>query len=238
MDIQYYRLTLESQNKKTGPIPVSTTSSNSCWDGCAFHGDGCYAQGGNVAMRWRETDRGEHSTTFEQFSMMVERLPEGQLWRHNQAGDLPGIGAEIAPRSLERLVEANRGRKGFTYTHKPVLGDDETAALNRASIAASNLAGFTINLSGNTLDHADRLSDLGIAPVTVVLDASWEGRARAGERSLKTPAGRTVSVCPATYRDDVQCIDCKLCAVASRPSIIGFPAHGSGKKRASRVANG
>ena len=41
-----------------------------------------------------------------------------------------------------------------------------------------------------------------------------------------TPEGRKVIICPESYRHDVQCMNCGLCADPKRTSIIAFPAHG------------
>src|SRR5262249_37642211 len=61
------------------------------------------------------------------------------------------------------------------------------------AIAAANRAGFTINLSANNPAHADQLAELDIAPVVTVLPASVDG---AVTKTVKTPAGRTITVCP------------------------------------------
>jgi hypothetical protein len=103
---------------------------------------------------------------------------------------------------------------------------------NQDAVADANARGFRINLSGNTLAHADELADLNIGPVCVVLDA------KEGERhDTVTPSGRRVVTCPATYRDDVTCSTCKLCA-RERDVIVGFPVHGGGKAKAGKVAGG
>jgi hypothetical protein len=40
-----------------------------------------------------------------------------------------------------------------------------------------------------------------------------------------------VVVCPATYRDDINCMRCGICQVASpNRAVIGFPAHGVKKR--------
>ena len=57
----------------------------------------------------------------------------------------------INPRMLAELVAANRGKRGFTYTHKPP--SQECAAIRRA-----NRNGFTINLSADTLEEEDKLA--------------------------------------------------------------------------------
>lgn len=221
-------LTLVSRNVKTGPIPVSTTTAESCPNACPFNNankGGCYADAGPLAMHWRKVTNGVAGDTFGAFLDKIARLPKGQLWRHNQAGDLAGKGDSLDVQALTFLVKANRGKKGFTYTHKPLTTDAERVAIKEA-----NAKGFTVNLSGNNLDHADTLADMDIAPVVVVLphDAT---------SNTVTPKGRKVVVCPATQRDDVSCYTCGLCA-RLRDAIIGFPAHGPSKKKASAVAQG
>jgi hypothetical protein len=84
------------------------------------------------------------------------------LWRHNQAGDLPHKGGTIDQTLVPRLVKANSGRRGFTYTHHNVAQHKA----NRELVAWAVGQGFTINLSGNTLAHADQLADLGVAPAS------------------------------------------------------------------------
>jgi len=225
-----YHLTVKSSNKKVGPIPVSTTSQNSCPSTCPFNNaneGGCYAEQGPLLLHWRKVSQGLRGGDLESFVEQIQALPAGQLWRHNQAGDLPHTNGEIAEDDVTELVAANRGKRGFTYTHHlPSKGK------NAEIIRNANRAGFTVNLSGDNLTHADELADWEIAPVTVVLPHTVEGNA-----DIRTPKGRRVVVCPATYKETVTCASCKLCASSKqdRP-IVGFPAHGTSKKRASRVA--
>ncbi len=217
-----YKLTLKSSNAKTGPIPVSTSSSDTCPTSCPLlANNSCYAKHGPLAIQWRRVDAGEHAKAWGDFLADVHALPEGQLWRHNQAGDLPGPGDEIDIIALCELVETQRGRRGFTYTHKPVTSD----SLNAAIVGWANHNGFTINLSANSMADADRLAELDIGPVVTVLPSD-----AAKNETLETPAGRTVVPCPATYQDDVSCSTCQLCQ-RQRAVIVGFPAHGSAKGR-------
>lgn len=215
-------LTLKSANAKTGPIPVSTTSALSCSDTCPFKDNGCYAESGPLALHWRAVTAGERGLTWPEFCDAIAQLPDGQLWRHNQAGDLPGIGDYINPAAMQLLIDANKGRRGFTYTHKP------TTPENLELIRAANAAGFTVNLSANNLAHADILADTGAGPVVTVLPTNAPAK-------MMTPAGRPVITCPAQTRDDVSCADCQLCARADRPTIIGFLAHGTGAKKAEKI---
>jgi hypothetical protein len=222
-------LTLRSRNVKTGPIPVSTTSAETCPPSCPFVKSGCYADAGPLALHWARVNAGDTGTDWQGFCAAVASLPDGQIWRHNQAGDLPGLGNAIDAAQLAQLAAANAGKRGFTFTHKPM-----TDPANAAAVQDANANGFTVNLSANTLAHADELAALGIAPVAVVLPHDVDG---AATRTLQTPAGRTVSVCPATYRDDVTCQSCQLCQRQNRATIVGFPAHGAARRKASTIAS-
>jgi hypothetical protein len=214
-------LTLKSRNVKTGPIPVSTTTEKTCPSACPLI-RGCYAKGGPLAGVWRKVTAETYGGSWESFTTAVAQLPEGQLWRHNQAGDLPGDRETIDAVAMGQLVEANRGRRGWTYTHYDVLANRK----NLETVKAANQAGFVVNLSANNLDHADALAETGAGPVVTVLPGAVSGKA-----DIRTPAGRRVVVCPATYRDDVSCASCKLCA-RSRAAIVGFPVHGAAKRLA------
>ena len=116
--------------------------------------------------------------------------------------------------------------RGFTYTHKPPTKS------NIEGIRIANANGFTVNISANNLDHADTLKETGL-PVCVVLPSE-----SVNERSLQTPAGNKVIVCPATRLEGMTCDKCRLCSISDRPFIIGFPAHGIAQKKASNIAKG
>lgn len=226
----YAHITLVSSNRKTGPIPVTTTEAKSCPTSCPLRGQGCYAEAGPLGMHWRDVKRGGRGTTWARFTKTIAELPDGQLWRHNQAGDLPGIGDEIDGEKLRALVQANRGKRGFTYTHKPM-----DKATSRRFVREANKKGFTVNLSADNLREADTLAALNVGPVVTLLP-----RLQSGGRGVKlfTPAGRRVIVCPAQTHGHVTCASCKLCALADRPFIVGFLAHGPSVRRAERVFHG
>lgn len=124
----------------------------------------------------------------------------------------------------KKVLKENIGKRGFTYTHKPLATSAERDAIQQA-----NKEGFTVNLSGNNPTHADTLADMGIAPVVTVLPAD-------ATENTYTPKGRKIVVCPATQRDNVSCATCKLCAVAKRDVIVGFPAHGTSKRKADAIS--
>lgn len=98
-----------SRNRKTGPIPVSTTSANSCPPTCGFNGNGCYAESGPLAIHWKCVSEGRRGYSFDELLQEIATLRRHALWRHNQAGDLtpeaPGV---IDSRRLTRLANATR----------------------------------------------------------------------------------------------------------------------------------
>lgn len=213
----------KSSNAKVGPIPTTTSDRSTCPDSCPLRGKGgCYAESGfYTRLNWDKIDARERGSNWQALCDNVKALPDGQVWRHNVAGDLPHDNGLIDSVALGQLTMANRGRKGFTYTHH-----DMRIPHNRLYVALYNSMGFTINLSANNIDHADELVSLGIAPVTVVLPADQEGN------YLETPAGNRVVVCPAITNDDITCGGCQLCQKAHRKVVVGFPAHGSRKRAA------
>lgn len=221
-----YAFAVKSRNVKTGNIPVSTSDAKTCPDACPLKSSGaCYAKHGPLGMYWSKINKGLFAKTFDDLLSGIASLPQGQLWRHNQAGDLPGENNAIDSDALKQLVAANSGKRGFTYTHKPV--DNEN---NRQAIAHANANGFTINLSADNLTEADELKALNIGPVVTIapIDAP---------EKFATPQGHKVVVCPAQSRDDVSCKDCGLCAIANREAIVAFRAHGVSRKKAEAIFN-
>ena len=100
-------------------------------------------------------------------------------------------------------------------------------ASNGDLIREANRDGFTINLSADSLEDADRLTDMEIGPVAVVV-------AHDAPIRLKTPAGRRVTICPAES-SKMTCDECRLCANPKRKTIIGFRAHGQSKAIVSEL---
>jgi len=252
MQIQFIAV---SQNAKTGPIPASIVERVSCWPGCALYENGCYAESGALRMHWERVSRGLAGGSWSEFCTKVAALRPGRLWRYAQAGDLPGYGAEIDGTLLEELVVANAGKQAIAFTHKPVLGADPVAVENRRLIAAAIKAGFTVNLSADNPADADRLAELGIAPIVTVLARAYarkavrhrfkrrrdewaetigEWRDRTASLPRYTPAGRRIAVCPATY-SDATCKTCGACARV-RNAVIGFPAHGAWRQVEAAMA--
>lgn len=231
----FLHITPTSDNAKTGPILVTTTSALTCPDACPFKRTqdgvkGCYADGGPLAMHWRQVTLGRRGLPWvdalASLAAELRRKGRGATWRHNQAGDLPGVADAIDADALAALVKVNADASahGFTYTHKPLVGSPHASA-NLAAVQSANASGFTVNASANNLAHADALADLGGVPVVVVVPHD-------APDTLATPSGRKVVVCPAQRRDDVTCSSCRLCSKGERSVIVAFRAHGASYRRA------
>ena len=216
-----FQFVAKSANPKTGPIPVSYTDRGSCPPDCPLYGgNGCYGEDYFTRMVWDKVPA--RGVGIDQFAQSIAGLAPNTFWRHDVVGDLPGAGIKIDPIQLGKIVWANQGKRGFTYTHKTT--DPE----NLHWIRESNKWGFTVNLSGNSLDHADQLIETGAGPVVCIVPID-------APEKLTTPGGRPVVVCPAQTRDNVTCASCQLCQRQNRAVIVGFRAHGSRSKRVDQM---
>jgi hypothetical protein len=244
------------ENRKTGRMPVTYISRESCPRSCALLLNGCYAESYPVRAHWDKVSQRLVGTSWSKFCLQIALdLGPNQIWRYGVAGDLPGPGEFIDRKDLDQLTTANMGRPVIAYTHKPVL-DRESPVIaphNRRAIAEAIEEGFLVNLSANNRTHADELADLRLAPVVTVLPEAYarrhrslggvkmewaetigDYRDRVSTLLIYTPAGRRIAVCPATYTDTT----CQACRACSKPreAIIGFPAHGTAKRKAEAIA--
>ncbi|MDV7398280.1 hypothetical protein RZS08_43150, partial [Arthrospira platensis SPKY1] len=114
----------------------------------------------------KKISEGMRGNGYEFFLEQIKGLPEKQLWRHNQAGDLAGENCEIDEGLFHDLIEANRGRRGFTYTHKPLTKK------NVKLLQSANENGFTVNVSCDSFRELDNVRKLGLPAVVVVPENS------------------------------------------------------------------
>lgn len=208
-----------SSNPKTGDIPQTYTSGNTCPERCPFKHNGCYAEGFHTRMAWARAEKSGMSAA-ALADWVEEHTCENQMIRHNVAGDIatPGT-SDIDVDLLTGLVFAFAGRRAYTYTHC----EPSAKNLRAASIACA--AGFVVNQSCERLDQVDAAMRAGVpAVLAVVADLPAGG--------IRTPEGRRVIQCPAQTREGVTCKTCRLCARADRPTAIAFAAHGSSAKKA------
>jgi hypothetical protein len=222
-----FHLSRVSTNSKTGPIPVSTSSAATCPATCPFNnGGGCYAANYPMRHHWEAVSRGERGEPLQRFLANIAALPAGQFWRMNQAGDIPHTAGRISRRFIRGLIAANRGRRGYTYTHHRLdIGE------NLPLIRQANRNGLTVNISTETETAADSAIAAGLPAVLTV--SSDESRT-----TWQTAAGNRVLVCPAQRSDTKTCADCQLCHKRGRRVIIAFLAHGTAKRKAERSLTG
>ena len=217
-------ITHASGNSQTGAMPVTVTERQSCPETCPFFEKGCYGKYHLQGVHWRAVSDHKRGVSWDEFITQVSKFAPAQLWRHNVTGDLPHILGDINPRMVDSLVRANRGKKGFTFSHH-VLNDHNVQVIQDA-----NARGFTINASTESVEVADSvMSEHGIPAVAVI--PSTESR-----RFFHTESGRKVIVCPAKiHKGKVNCASCGLCQQSDREFIIAFPSHGTAKKAVDAI---
>ena len=108
-------ITLSSANSKVGHIPTTYTSKESCPSSCPLNhknSGGCYAESGPLNIHWTKISEGKRGMEYDAFIESIKKLPRGQFFRHNVAGDLYGKDEKIDIPKLVELVMANKGKKG------------------------------------------------------------------------------------------------------------------------------
>lgn len=204
----------KSSNRKTGPIPTTYTERGSCPPSCPHYENDCYGEDYYTRLNWDKVP--QRGLSIADTAKKIAALPANQLWRHNVAGDLPGLKEDIDPAALGELVRANIGKRGFTYTHKK--SPDAIYWIRHAV-----QWGFTINLSADDAGEADLLAAHNLPVVCIVPMDTPE--------HTTTPAGRPITICPAQTKEYMTCAVCQLCQKADRRAIIGFRAHGTKAKQ-------
>lgn len=214
----WFHLTPRSANSKTGPIPVSTSSRITCPAACPFRGNGCYAESGPLAIHWGAVTAGARGVRWPAFLSAVAQLAYGQLWRHNQAGDLWRPDTKRGREALTQLTRANRGRRGYTYSHHR-----RTPAVV-AAFKAATADGFTVNASCHSEVEADAAIAQGLRAVFVVPSGD--------RRTLwRTAGGNRAVLCPAQRFDTMTCERCQLCHSRPQEVAVVFRAHGTQRGR-------
>lgn len=210
-----YHFVKKSANSKTGPIPVTYSERGTCPTSCPHINADCYGEDYYTSMVWNKVN--ERGGDITALAANIQALPDGQLWRMNVVGDLPGENETVDAVALGAIVKANIGKLGYTYTHK-----HSSEAMHW--IKHANDWGFTINLSADDVNHADQLAALRVGPVCVIVPMDTP-------KHSQTPDGRAIVICPAQTSEEVTCASCKLCARKDRAVIVGFRAHGSKAKK-------
>ena len=216
-----YKYSLSLGNKKTGAMLLVRSPRATCPDSCGLKKEGCYAYNFPLVLHWAKQD-----TTGVDFSTVlyaIRSLPRDSIWRLFEAGDFepsPENPELISDSQVLSLLSANRGKKGFGYTHYPVLPNLEVLQL-------MNSSGLTINVSADTVEQAKLYFELGLPTVLVVAENHPKDSVVDGMRVVVCPNQSTVA--------KPTCLQCQLCQVVDRDYVIGFRAHGT-KKRKIKVS--
>ncbi len=94
---------------------MSTTEAQTCPDACPFNNaneGGCYAESGPLKMHWMKVSDKARGDTWSVFTGKIANLKADTLWRHNQAGDLPGRNDQLDATACMELTQANEGKRG------------------------------------------------------------------------------------------------------------------------------
>jgi hypothetical protein len=214
-----YHFIQASNNRKTGPIPQTYTSRESCPPSCAHYRADCYAEDFYTRLTWDKVPT--RGTDLDGLLTAINRLPKGQLWRHNVAGDLPGDGEQVDAYAIGPNSESQPRPQGFHLHPQAQPGRYPMGQ-------ARHTMGFHCESSADDVGHADRLAAHGL-PVAVIVPMDTP-------KHSTTPEGRPVLICPAQTTEHMTCALCALCQRADRRQVIGFRAHGTKAKQADRLA--
>ena len=196
-----------SLNQKLGGIPASWSERGTCPPSCGLYEAGCYASYGKLGFHWKNVTR--DGLPWEGFLEKVRGLEESQVWRHNVAGDLQGSGQQLDVKRFTELVEANRGRRGFTFTHR-----------SSARWRPSTSLWQTRTVSPSIYPPTRRLKRTDWSTSRSVRDNSSAAR-----RPRPGPQDPSRSACDGLSGGDgrsLTCLECQLCAIPDRKTIIGF----------------
>ncbi len=215
------KYSLSAGNSKTGAMLLVRSPRSTCPESCGLKGNGCYAENFPLVLHWLKQE--QTGVDFATVLYAVRTLPKEAIWRLFEAGDFEPSSENpelISSQQVISLIAANNGKRGFGYTHYPVLPNLETLQLMNAS-------GLTINASADSLEQAKLYFELGL-PTTLLVAENFP--------KDKTVDGLRVVVCPnQSLESKPTCLQCQMCARPDRDYVIGFRAHGT-KKRKIKVS--
>lgn len=223
-----YQLTPISSNVKTGPIPTTMTEKDSCPSTCPLKLSGCYAENFPLSLHWNKV--AETGMGALDLSSKLSKLPRGQLWRHNVAGDLPHKDGIIDIDEIRPILDSVKSRKLSTivYTH-------HLPFKNHAQLDEIKRAGININISCESVEQALSNTRAGFNSVCIMpknapkVTKYFDGYS--GQLNAR------VVMCPAQTSERVTCASCGLCAKdrTKEAIIIGFYPHGTKSKQVEKA---
>lgn len=216
-----------TENRKTGKISVSNAAQDSCSDSCPYKsGGGCYAEYGpqrhwtsKLNEQQKEIGASPEEIAKAEASAISELTGKLDL-RVHVVGDAR---TDEAARILSDAMRAHRaksGKRAWSYTH------------GWREVASESWQSESVLASCETMDHVKQAHKKGWASALVVEKYKQTTIYDLGDGFKGIP-------CPATVRDDKQCVTCGICmnadALHDKKIVVLFEPHGSGKKKVVRV---
>ena len=216
------RFLATSKNKKTGDIPQTYSTGDTCPVSCFFKKTGaCYAAGYPTCLHW-QVGYGQWLTIDQLKKELRQKVVPNALIRHNIAGDIAVAGtSQIDTVLLSNLTKAFNGFKAYTYTHCPPTKD------NLKAVKKANKAGFVVSFSCEKMEDVKKIHKADLPAVLAVASMA---------KNKRVIDGITLIKCPNSCDSRIKCRDCKKCADPARKSIIVFPCHGN--KRNAAIDSG
>lgn len=214
-----FSITYQSKNRKTGPIPVTTSPIQTCPSDCALRFKGCMAELGPLAIHWNKISNELRGMSWDDLMWHIQRFRRNTLWRHNQAGDLVGEHS-VSRTHLDDLIESAAHTAPIIYSHWDWR-------YNYDAFRDANDRGLPINVSANNVIDAVQAFKSGLPTVSLIpFDAPKH----------QEIDGVSIIECPAYTNKHVNCMTCGVCANPNRNSVIGFRPIGSRKKSVNAIA--
>lgn len=221
----YYQFVANSHNKKTGAMPVTSTSSNSCPVSCGLYND-CYGKSSYTRIQWDKLDK--KGIDFNQLCNLISSLRKNSPIRFNVVGDLSNNNGVVDSVKLIKLanIVKNRALDMILYTHL------ELFYLNVKAFQLAFSKGLNINISCETIEKAKKALNYGLNAVIVLPIGSIN-------KVLKVD-NLVIVRCPNEYNAKIQCVNCMLCSKnrVEKRVVVAFTAHSTTKKRLSEKLQG
>lgn len=232
-------------------MPVISTSMNTCPTTCPFKENGCYGYSlPYMKAHWKKWSNGESGAVdIDNFVKQLEAIPKKTFVRFGEVGDLPGNGIKQNTQEISKLCTALHDCElnAFTYTHYHITSKAEWnyIAINLINYEylKENKHGLVINYSFEDLIKAKEFALQGRPTTCTIPDDGKTDWSLRENRIKKLGDGVTAIVCPAVWREEIQCVSCggkngPLCArVGQKPPyvVICFSSHGNGRKKVNEV---
>ena len=202
-----------TNDKKTGPIPVSYSGKETCPDTCSLKEGGCYAWGlFYIAKVGERVASGQYANTLR--SALERRTAVARIVRHRIAGDMVGD----IPGTLQDCADVETaGLQNIGYTH--AWKEEEVRPLKK-----------WFRASCQSIEEVIEARSKGWGATLIVDKGTLTS---AGKKTFNLPNGETAYLCPARKETAtaraITCNDCTLCKISDKTvsKTVIFEAHGN-----------